>query len=205
MMSQQKANFLNSDQIESTLSWCPGLNIFRVNRLSERQSNRIFESRWIQKCDDLRRFDMINEFLRHNLIHVVEAIFDYVGFPWTWTCLRHAYFLPTVNNKKIHSPVFQPFDFPVYLQNLLSYKPRLFDHFVHCIGLLYFRGKKHLKNNKYTVINKKTHRAVFETCVFRIYLQNHLRYKKVILICLHPCLKSFQMKKEFFQFGHKIS
>ena len=51
-----------------------------------------------------------------------------------------------------------------------------------------------------TMSNKKTHLADFETCVFRVYLRNHLSY-----IYLHPCLKSFQMRKEFFKFGHKIS
>ena len=35
-----------------------------------------------------KRFDLIQELLLHNLIHIVEAIFDYVGFPWTWSCLR---------------------------------------------------------------------------------------------------------------------
>ena len=24
----------------------------------------------------------------HNLIHIIELIFDYVGFPYTWVCLR---------------------------------------------------------------------------------------------------------------------
>ena len=38
-----------------------------------------------------------------------------------------------------------------------------------------------------TVSNKNTHLADFETCVFRGYLWSH--------IYLHPCLKSFQMKK----------
>ena len=31
--------------------------------------------------------------------------------------------LITVDNKKTHPPVFQPFGFPVYLRNRLSYKP----------------------------------------------------------------------------------
>ena len=39
-----------------------------------------------------------------------------------------------------------------------------------------------------TVSNKKTHLAGFETCVFRVYLRN---------IYLHPCLQSFQIKKNF--------
>ena len=56
-----------------------------------------------------------------------------------------------------------------------------------------------------TVSNKKTHLAVFGTCVFRVYLRNHLSYKKVIFMYLHPRLKSFQIKKKFFKSGHKIS
>ena len=52
--------------------------------------------------------------------------------------------------------------------------------------------------NPYTVSNKYVHLAVFEICVFRVYLRNHLRYKKVIYIYLHPCLKSFQIKNNFW-------
>ena len=48
-----------------------------------------------------------------------------------------------------------------------------------------------------TVSYKNTHLAVIETCVFRVYLRNHLTYKKLIFIYSYPCLKSFQMKKEF--------
>ena len=40
----------------------------------------------------------------------------------------------------------------VYVQNwsleALLYKPRWFDHFVHCIGFLYFRGKRHLTSQQ---------------------------------------------------------
>ena len=48
-----------------------------------------------------------------------------------------------------------------------------------------------------TVRNKNTHLPVFEVCVFRVYLWNHLNYEKFIYIYLHSCLKSFQMKKYF--------
>ena len=41
-----------------------------------------------------------------------------------------------------------------------------------------------------TVSNKKTQIAVFETCVFRLYLRNHLNSKKISL---------------YFKSGHKIS
>ena len=49
-----------------------------------------------------------------------------------------------------------------------------------------------------TVSNKNTHLANFETCVFRGYLRNRLSYKNVLYIYLHPCLKSFQMKNNFW-------
>ena len=48
-----------------------------------------------------------------------------------------------------------------------------------------------------TVSNKNTHLAAFETCVFRVYLRNHLSYKKVIHVYQHPCLKSFQIIANF--------
>ena len=36
-----------------------------------------------------------------------------------------------------------------------------------------------------TVNNKKTHLADFETCAFRVYLRNHLSYKKLFSsICI---------------------
>ena len=57
----------------------------------------------------------------------------------------------------------------------------------------------------HTVSNKNIHLPVFEICVFRGYLRNHLSSKKVFYIYLHPCLKSFQMKKKFLRSGHKIS
>ena len=57
----------------------------------------------------------------------------------------------------------------------------------------------------HTVSNKNAHLTDFETCVFHGYLRNHLSYKKVIYIYLHPFLKSFQMKKEFFKCSYKIS
>ena len=44
-----------------------------------------------------------------------------------------------------------------------------------------------------------------KTCGFRVYLRNHLSKKKIIYISSHPCLKSFQLNKEFFKSGHKIS
>ena len=58
---------------------------------------------------------------------------------------------------------------------------------------------------RFTESNKNTYLADFETCVFCGYLRNHLGYKKVIYIHLHPCLKSFRMKKYFLKSGHKIS
>ena len=57
----------------------------------------------------------------------------------------------------------------------------------------------------YTVSNKNTHLAAFQNNVFRINLRNYLSYKKVIYIYLHPHLKNFQITKESFKSGHKIS
>lgn len=75
----------------SSLSWCPSLNIYRVNRFNiltnDRPANKRYESHWIRD-DDYRKFDIIEELLMHNLVHVTELIFDYVGFPWTWSCCR---------------------------------------------------------------------------------------------------------------------
>ena len=51
---------------------------------------------------------------------------------------------------------------------------------------------------QYTVRNKNTHLPAFETCVFRVCLRNHLRYKKVSYFYLHPCQKSFQIKNNFW-------
>ena len=56
-------------------------------------------------------------------------------------------------------------------------------------GIPYARTEQ--QNILLTVSNKKTHLAVFETCVFRVYLRNHLSYKIVFYIHLHPRLKSF--------------
>ena len=49
-----------------------------------------------------------------------------------------------------------------------------------------------------TISNKKYILPVFEISVFRVHLRNHLSCKKVIFIYLHPCLKTFQMKKNFW-------
>ena len=57
----------------------------------------------------------------------------------------------------------------------------------HCFAkVLILTETFHLWCATYTVSNKNTHLADFETYVF-------------------PCLKSFQMKKEFFKYCHKIS
>ena len=42
-------------------------------------------------------------------------------------------------------------------------------------------------------------------CVFPVYLQNRLSYKKSISIYLYKFLKSSQLKKEFFKSDDKIS
>ena len=41
-----------------------------------------------KRVEERSRFDLIEHLLMHNLIHIIELIFDYVGFPYTWVCLR---------------------------------------------------------------------------------------------------------------------
>ena len=69
-----------------------------------------------------------------------------------------------------------------------------FYHFPYFVELT----EKNLYNYpfRYAVSNKNTHLADFETCVFRVYLRNQFSHKKVFNIYLHPCLKSFQIKKK---------
>ena len=45
-----------------------------------------------------------------------------------------------------------------------------------------------------SVTKKKTHLAVFETCIFRVYLRNYLSYKKVIYILVW---RAFRWKNNF--------
>ena len=85
---EDRTTLINQDGNARTLSWCPSLNIYRVNRfniLTNDKKKDPLESPWIAK--DIK-FDIIEDLLMHNLIHVAELIFDYVGFPYTWSCLR---------------------------------------------------------------------------------------------------------------------
>ena len=63
------------------------------------------------------------------------------------------------------------------------------------------RSQKAMKIHamSHTKGNKKKHLTILETCIFRVYLRNHLSYKKVVKIYLHSRLKSLQMKKRIFQ------
>ena len=72
------------------MSWCPSLNIYRVNRFNilTNDQTRKQSSITLSSLEALRRFDFIEELLMHNLIHVAEEIFAYVGYPYTWSCLR---------------------------------------------------------------------------------------------------------------------
>ena len=75
---------------DSLMSWCPGLNIYRVNRfniLTNDKPRKQITSKWITE-DGYKKFDIIEELLLHNLVHIAEEIFAYVGFPYTWSCLR---------------------------------------------------------------------------------------------------------------------
>ena len=73
------------------MTWCPGLNIYRVNRfnlLTNDKVKHVPKRAWADELEKESKFDIIDELLMHNLIHVVEDIFSYVGFPYTWTCVR---------------------------------------------------------------------------------------------------------------------
>jgi hypothetical protein len=77
------------------MSYCPSLNIYRVNRFNlltnDQPRRKAVSSPWITADtggDSANKFDLIDELLMHNMIHVVEIIFEYVGFPDTWSCLR---------------------------------------------------------------------------------------------------------------------
>ena len=75
---------------DSLMSWCPGLNIYRVNRfniLTNDKPRKQITSKWITE-EGYKKFDIIEELLLHNLVHIAEEIFAYVGFPYTWSCLR---------------------------------------------------------------------------------------------------------------------
>ena len=51
--------------------------------------------------------------------------------------------------------------------------------------------------NEHTVSNKKTHLANFETLVFRVYLRNHLSYKKSYLHLFTYLFEELSDKKKF--------
>ena len=52
---------------------------------------------------------------------------------------------------------------------------------------------------KYTVSNKNTHLANFETCVFRGYLRNHLSYKKSFWHLFESLSEELSDEKRIFQ------
>ena len=56
----------------------------------------------------------------------------------------------------------------------------------------------------YSDLQKHESRCLLSDC-FLCISPEPLELKKVIFIDLNPCLKSFQMKKEFFKSGYKIS
>ena len=76
-----------------SLSWCPSLNIYRVNRFNiitnDKPKRSRFASAWINDSGSYKKFDIIEELLmQYNLVHVAEQIFELVGFPHAWSCLR---------------------------------------------------------------------------------------------------------------------
>jgi len=87
--SGESGTMIDRDGNARALSWCPSMNIYRVNRFNiltnDKTSRKPPDSRWMPKEV---KFDIIEDLLMHNLLHVAERIFDYVGFPYTWSCLR---------------------------------------------------------------------------------------------------------------------
>ena len=105
---------------DSLMSWCPGLNIYRVNRfniLTNDKPSRKITSKWITE-DGYKKFDIIEELLMHNLVHIAEEIFAYVGFPYTWSCLR-------VN--RLRYDFLANHLFPRWAEQLISQDPSLND------------------------------------------------------------------------------
>ena len=101
------------------MSWCPGLNIYRVNRFNlltnDKPRKRV--SQWITD-EGFKKFDIIEELLLHNLVHIAEEIFAYVGFPYTWSCLR-------VN--RLWYDFLANHLFPRWAEKLISQDPSLHD------------------------------------------------------------------------------
>ena len=57
--------------------------------LYEKSNAHLFITYWPKSAlGDYKRFDFVEELLSHNLVHVVEMIFEYVGFPYTWSCIQ---------------------------------------------------------------------------------------------------------------------
>ena len=70
---------LNLGKDNHVMSWNTNLNIYRVNRFKG------FDLEEIEKREQL--FDFIEALLMNNMVHVVEAIFGYVGLESTIECL----------------------------------------------------------------------------------------------------------------------
>ncbi len=74
--SGSRKDSLMLGQGSSSLSWCPSLNIYRVNRfniVTNDKPNKRFTSNWINDKDEYKKFDIIEELLNHNMIHVAEG------------------------------------------------------------------------------------------------------------------------------------
>ena len=64
------------------MTWSSNLNIYRVNRFN------VFDLNETKKAAKTEvKFDLIEQLLRYNLVHVVEDIFLYVGFESALECL----------------------------------------------------------------------------------------------------------------------
>ena len=107
------------------------------------------------------------------------------------------------SQKKRNLAVYEAIVFGLYLRNLLRYKKSFF-YFLHQF-LKSFQMKKEFVKSVHIFswfcairwfFNKKS--AIEKNPPF-------WKIKKYFYHYLHHFLKSFQMKKEFFEFGHKIS
>ena len=81
---------------------------------------------------------------------------------------------------------------------------------INCLNnYVTWRPKSHVKVKAYkaqiiteyvsAVSNKNTHLPVFEICVFRLYLQNHLRYKKRFFLLFASLSKKLSNEKRIFE------
>ena len=93
-VNQPKTCFNLPDWIHypNTFRWSTCITFLHANikqMLCEKSNANLFITYWPKSAlGDYKRFDFVEELLSHNLVHVVEMIFEYVGFPYTWSCIQ---------------------------------------------------------------------------------------------------------------------